>query len=291
MSIGRILRIAAAAAILVGGLVHLDLYFDGYRAIPDIGRSFLLNAIASGLIATAVAARQEWFVRFAGIGVAVGTIVAFILSRQGDGLFDFREQGFNPAPQAGLALFVEITAIVLLGLTFIPTLSKNNASFTLPAFAATAAVAAIVMIAFGISAARDDGSSDASAPSLASSDSAPAATVAPADTATTVAGQTTVPGDTTTTVAGAAAPSAGAQAIEIKDFSFQAPSLAVAKGSTVTWVNDDGVGHSVNASDGSFDSERLDQGATFEFTFDADGEFAYVCNIHPYMHGTITVTG
>ena len=285
MSVGRILRIAAAIAILIGGLVHLDLYFDGYRAIPDIGRSFMLNAIASGIIAAAVAARSEWFVRAAGIGLAVGTIIGFVLSRQGDGLFDFREQGLNPSPQAGLSLFVEIAAIILLALTFVPALANKDASFKLPILGATAAIAAIVMIAFGASAASDDGSS------ASSSDTAPPTTPASDETATTVPEQTTVPGETTTTVAGGEAPAAGAQAVEIKDFAFAPPTLEVAKGTTVTWTNGDGVGHSVNASDGTFDSEKLDQGATFDHTFDADGEFAYVCDIHPYMAGTITVSG
>lgn len=285
MSIGRILRIAAAVSILVGGLIHLDLYFDGYRAIPDIGRSFMLNAIASAAIAAAVAARSEWFVRAAGIAIAAATIGAFILSRRGDGLFDFREQGLDPSPQAGLSLFVEIAAIVLLGLTFIPALADRDASFKLPILGATAAVAAIVMIAFGASAASDDGSSASSA------DTAPPASSVPGATETTVPGQTTVPGETTTTVAGGEAPAAGAQAVEIKDFAFAPPTLEVAVGTTVGWSNGDGVGHSVNASDGAFDSERLEQGDTFEFTFDTAGEFAYICDIHPYMAGTITVTG
>ena len=286
MSVGRLLRIAAAVSIVIGGLIHLDLYFDGYRAIPDIGRSFMLNAIASGVIAAVVAVRSEWYVRLAGIGIAVGTIIAFVLSRQGDGLFDFREQGLNPSPQAGLALFVEIAAIVLLGLTFIPALANRDASFGLPILGVSAAVVAVVMIGFGASAASDDGSSSSSS----SNESAPTTTVAGGGTVTTVPGST-VPGATTTTVPGGAAPAASAGAVSIKDFSFQAPELDIAKGTTVTWTNDDGVGHSVNASDGSFDSERLEQGDTFEFTFDTDGEFAYVCDIHPYMAGTIVVSG
>ena len=87
MSNGRLLRVAAALALLIGGLIHLDLYFGGYRTIPDIGRSFMVNSIASGVVAAAVAARREWLVRVAGIGLAIGTLAAFALSRRGDGLF------------------------------------------------------------------------------------------------------------------------------------------------------------------------------------------------------------
>ena len=248
MTIGRTLRIAAAIAILVGGLVHLDLYFDGYRAIPDIGRSFLLNAVASGVVAAAVAVRSEWFVRVAGIVLAAGTIVAFAISRQGDGLFDFRERGLEPSPQAALALAVEIAAIVLLALTFVPAFGGRDVPSRLPLLGVSGAVAAVVMIGFGVSAAQDGGGS------------APAA-------------------------------AAGAASVSITDFSFRAPEIAVARGTTVTWTNEDGVNHSVNATDGTFDSARLKTGETFAFTFDADGTFSYVCNIHPDMTGTIVVSG
>jgi plastocyanin len=45
------------------------------------------------------------------------------------------------------------------------------------------------------------------------------------------------------------------------------------------------------STDLTFRSDSLDQGSTFDFTFDTPGEFAYVCGIHPQMSGTITVTG
>ena len=70
------LRIGGAIALLVAGLVHLDSYFGGYRnagSVPNFGRSVLLNAIASGVLTVAVAARREWFVRLAGIALAVAT--------------------------------------------------------------------------------------------------------------------------------------------------------------------------------------------------------------------------
>ena len=288
MVTGRILRIASAVALLIGGLVHLDLYFDGYRYIPDIGRSFVLNAIASGIVAAALVARREWFVRAAGIAVAAGTIIAFILSRRGDGLFDFREQGLNPSPQAGLALFVEIAAIVLLALSFVPAIAQKDLNFGMPILGASAAVAAVVLIGFGASAASDDGSSS----TASSSESAPTASTPPASTPagtdTTVAGATTVPGESTTTVAGGAAPAGGASSVAIAEFAFDAPALEVAKGTTVTWTNDDGVDHNVQAKDKSFASDTMGQGDTFEYTFDTDGDFAYICGIHPYMAGTIT---
>ena len=150
MNIGRPLRIISATALLVGGLVHLQLYFEGYRSIDKIGPSFLLNAIASGVIAAALVARGDWLVRLGGIGLAVGTIVAFIISRQGDGLFDFREEGLEPSPQALIALVVEIAALVLLAATFLPAVTDDAAPAPLTMAGVATAVSAVVLIAFGV---------------------------------------------------------------------------------------------------------------------------------------------
>ena len=148
MNIARPLRIAGAIGLLVGGLVHLQLYFQGYRSIAKIGPSFLLNAIASGIVAAVLVARKERLVRLAGLGVAAGTIVAFVVSRQGNGLFDFREQGFRPSPQAIIALLVEIAVIVLLAATFLPSVTDDGDS-PVKVIAISTAVAAIALVGFG----------------------------------------------------------------------------------------------------------------------------------------------
>jgi plastocyanin len=96
---------------------------------------------------------------------------------------------------------------------------------------------------------------------------------------------------TTVAAAGSAAPAAGAGAVTVKDFAFHPGDLAVKTGTTVTWTNSDSATHKVKSADGSFDSDNLDHGATFEHKFDTAGTFAYICAIHPSMKGTITVTG
>jgi plastocyanin len=149
MNIGRPLRIVAALALLIGGLVHLQLYFEGYRSIDKIGPSFLLNAIASGVVAAALVARRDWFVRLAGIGVALGTIGAFIISRQGDGLFDFREQGLNPSPQAIIALVVEIVAIVTLAASFLPSVVDETSTTPIAVAGMAVAVSAVALGGLG----------------------------------------------------------------------------------------------------------------------------------------------
>jgi plastocyanin len=83
------------------------------------------------------------------------------------------------------------------------------------------------------------------------------------------------------------APTAGAQGktmtLSIKNFAFNPPNATVAPGTTVTWVNDDQVPHTVTANDGAFDSGTLQPGQSYSFAFDKPGTYAYHCNIHPYM--------
>jgi plastocyanin len=104
--------------------------------------------------------------------------------------------------------------------------------------------------------------------------------------ATTAAG-----GAATTSASGGGAPAAGAGAVSIKDFAFNPADVTVAKGTTVTWKNDDSATHRIKSGDGSFDSDDLKNGDSFEHTFDTAGTFDYICGIHPSMKGKVTVTG
>lgn len=70
---------------------------------------------------------------------------------------------------------------------------------------------------------------------------------------------------------------------------FTPRSVTIAAGGTVTWNNNDGAPHTVTASDASFDSGIMARGATFQRTFPAVGTFAYVCDLHSGMRGTIVV--
>ena len=112
------------------------------------------------------------------------------------------------------------------------------------------------------------------------------ATTAGAAATTAAAG-----GAATTAASGGGAPAAGAGAVTIKDFAFDPGDLSVAKGTTVTWKNDDSATHRIKSGDGSFDSKDLKNGDSFEHTFDTAGTFDYICGIHPSMKGKITVTG
>ena len=86
-------------------------------------------------------------------------------------------------------------------------------------------------------------------------------------------------------------PPASGDAVSIQNFAFAPPNLSVASGTTVTWTNQDDVQHTVSSDDGhSFNSSAFGQGQTFQFTAGAPGTYTYTCRIHPFMHGTLTVT-
>jgi len=112
-------RWVAAALILGGGAIHLKLYFDSYRDFPNanLGRSFLLNAIASLVAAILLVVWRNPLSLLAGLVLVNATLLAFALSRTSNGIFDFTETGFNPSPEAVLSLVFKIgAAVVLIGL-------------------------------------------------------------------------------------------------------------------------------------------------------------------------------
>lgn len=86
-----------------------------------------------------------------------------------------------------------------------------------------------------------------------------------------------------------AASAAATATVHIKNFAFVPASLTVAPGTAVTFVNDDDEPHTVTAVDKSFDSEGLDTHQTWTHAFAKAGTYAYFCEMHPYMHGTVVV--
>ncbi|MFI6286035.1 cupredoxin domain-containing protein [Streptomyces sp. NPDC051018] len=86
-------------------------------------------------------------------------------------------------------------------------------------------------------------------------------------------------------------PTAGRAVIVIKNFTFTPASLIVAPGTKVTVRNEDSVTHTVTATGAKpFDTGDIAAGATTTFTAPGKaGDYAYICTIHPYMKGTLTV--
>ena len=85
-------------------------------------------------------------------------------------------------------------------------------------------------------------------------------------------------------------PSVGenAHAVEIKNFAFNPSEITISKGDEVIWLNKDALVHTVSADDNSF-SYKLITGQYVTRQFNATGEFAYHCAIHPSMKGIVIV--
>ena len=116
-SIERVGRLIAIVGVFVGGAVHLRLYDTGYRDVPNymLGRSFLANIVASGVVVALLATWRSRLALLAGLGIAVGTLGAFVKSRMGTGIFGFTESGLEPSPEAVVALVAEIAVALTCG--------------------------------------------------------------------------------------------------------------------------------------------------------------------------------
>ena len=77
--------------------------------------------------------------------------------------------------------------------------------------------------------------------------------------------------------------------VAILDFLYDPKDVTVSRGDTVSWTNQGEKKHDVT-SDG-FESETLEAGDGYSFTFTESGTFDYLCGIHPKMKGTVTVAG
>ena len=78
--------------------------------------------------------------------------------------------------------------------------------------------------------------------------------------------------------------------VTIVNMSFQPANLTIAAGDTVVFANQDNAPHTATSDTGAFDTGRLTGGASAQLTFPSAGEFAYHCDIHRMMKGTITVS-
>jgi amicyanin len=65
--------------------------------------------------------------------------------------------------------------------------------------------------------------------------------------------------------------------------------ITVAPGTTVTWVNNETMPHTVVDPNKGFRSKMLAKDATFSFTFTTAGDYDYLCSIHPNMKGKVIV--
>ncbi len=84
-------------------------------------------------------------------------------------------------------------------------------------------------------------------------------------------------------------------AFEQESSSYIPEKPTVFRGTIVSWVNHDSVTHTVQSQDGQgniislFNSDVLQPGDEFRYDFDEPGVYHYLCTLHPWRTGIITV--
>src|SRR5580693_8440802 len=106
-----LLAVAGAALLVWSGVIHLQLWSDGYRSISVIGPLFLIQGIASIVLAVALAAFRRLVLLAAGAVLAAATAAGLLLSA-GIGLFGYVES--LAVPDAETSLVVEFTSAAVL---------------------------------------------------------------------------------------------------------------------------------------------------------------------------------
>lgn len=89
----------------------------------------------------------------------------------------------------------------------------------------------------------------------------------------------------------AARPAIGGEevTVSIDNFTFKPAEVTVVPGTSVTWVNNDDIPHTVVEKKQAFRSKVLDTEGKFSFTFMTEGDFTYFCSLHPHMTGKVVV--
>jgi plastocyanin len=77
--------------------------------------------------------------------------------------------------------------------------------------------------------------------------------------------------------------------ITIDNFTFKPEQTTVTPGTTVTWINNDDIPHTIVETKKSFRSRPLDTENSFSFTFMDAGDYDYFCSLHPHMTGKVIV--
>ena len=75
----------------------------------------------------------------------------------------------------------------------------------------------------------------------------------------------------------------------VAGFVFGPSALKVSAGQAVTWTNNDDTPHQITVTGSNQRSEVMLKGQSATLKFDAAGNIAYICGLHPSMKGTIEV--
>jgi len=110
--LAAVIRLVCAGLLIWTGVIHLHLWFEGYRHIPTNGPMFLLDGLTALLLSAALVVLPRPVIGLLGAGFLVATLGALIISIN-VGLFGFKE--LLSASFVELSLVIEsIAAIGLL---------------------------------------------------------------------------------------------------------------------------------------------------------------------------------
>jgi hypothetical protein len=107
----NLLALTGAILLVWSGVIHLQLWSDGYRSIAVIGPLFLVQGIGSIVVALVLGLFRRLVLMVAGSVLLAATAVGLLLSA-GTGLFGYRES--LAVPYAGTSLIVEFAGAVVL---------------------------------------------------------------------------------------------------------------------------------------------------------------------------------
>ena len=250
--------VAASLLIIWSSYIHFHLWQSlGYRHIATIGPLFLLQSIGGVLIGLLIIASRRVWSAVLGAGFAVSTMVGFLLSVE-VGLFGFKDTWSAPFAHEAFALEIAIIGVCIIAgalcLVGSTSESKNRHILTGLISAGTAVVLAGVIL---LATSGEGGMGPANPSATSSSNSSTAVS---------------------------------SVHITISNFMFQAMSVTVEPGATVSVTNKDSATHTLTATGGQFNTGNITQNQTKTFKAPMKpGTYSYICDIHQYMMGTITV--
>lgn len=103
-------RIIAAVAVLVSAYVHLHLWIQYHKAHEVVGGAWMVNAVAGVVIAVLLFTWKNWLAPLLAAAFGASTLLAFIISTTGSGLFGVHEKWVGS--YVWIAAITEVVAIV-----------------------------------------------------------------------------------------------------------------------------------------------------------------------------------
>jgi plastocyanin len=79
--------------------------------------------------------------------------------------------------------------------------------------------------------------------------------------------------------------------VRIDGMRFEPSIITVEPGTTVTWIQNSSMPHTVTGQADRMQSKTMSKGQSYTYTFDKAGSFDYSCDFHPSMKGTVVVKG